>query len=66
MLSYSRNVYSKDFLVYSHDPGELLVVLVIHCCVNKTEMTRLVEEDGREVDASVGCKAKSKSRAVIL
>ena len=30
----------------------------------KTEMTRSVKEDGREVDVSVECKAEGKSTAV--
>ena len=52
------------------DPGGLLVVLVICCCVNtmeaKIEMARLVKEDRCEVDASMGCKAEGKSMAVAL
>ena len=40
--------------MYDLDPGGLLVVLVICCCVNATEATMettcLVEEDGREVN----------------
>ena len=37
VLSYSRNRYSKALLVYDCDTGGLLVVLVIHCCVNIME-----------------------------
>ena len=29
ILSYSRDSYSKDFLMNDHDPGGLLVVLII-------------------------------------
>ena len=69
VLSYSRNGYSKDFLLYDHDPGGLLVVLVIGHCVNATEGTmetvHSVEEDGHEVDTSVGCKPEGKSAAVM-
>ena len=40
-----------------------MLVLVLCRCVNTTkvkmEAARLVEEDGGEVDASVGCKAAS-------
>ena len=32
----------------------------------KMEMAHSVEEDGREVDASVGCKAEGKSTPVTL
>ena len=50
------------------DPGGLLVVLVICRCVNAMEATmdtaRSVEEDGYEVNASVGCKVEGKSTAV--
>ena len=57
-----------DFLMYDLNPGGLLVVLVIRNCVNsmevKMEMARSIEEDGCEVDASVGYKAKGKSMAV--
>ena len=60
--------YSKDFLMYDHGPGGLLVVFVICHCVNTTdakmETARSVEEDGCEIDASVGCKAEGKSTAV--
>ena len=39
-----------------------MVALVIHCCVNATEATMKiacsVEEDGREVNVSVGCEAE--------
>ena len=41
-----------------------MVVLIIRRCVNTMEVkmktARLVKEDGREVDASVGCKAVGK------
>ena len=57
-----------DFLMYDRDPGGLLVVLVICHCVNATEAmmeaAHSIEEDGCEVNASVGCKAKGKSAAV--
>ena len=33
MLSFSRNRYNKNILAYGHDPGGLLVVLVLHLCV---------------------------------
>ena len=53
VLSYSRNGYSKDFLMYDHDQGEFLVVLVICRCVNAMEATmeaaRSIKEDGCEV-----------------
>ena len=66
VLSYSRNGYSEDFLVYVRNPGGLVLVLVL--CLNTTkvmmEAARLVEEDGGEVDVSVGCKAEGKSTAV--
>ena len=68
VLCYSRNSYSKDFLVYDHDPRGFLLVLLIRHCVNATEATmetaRSVEEDGREVNISVGCEAEGKSTAV--
>ena len=55
VLSYSRNSYSKDFLMYDRDPGGLLIVLVLCRCVNameaKIETARLVKEDGHEFDA---------------
>lgn len=45
-----------------------MLVLVFCRCVNTTkvitEAARLVEEDGGEVDVSVGCKAEGKSTAV--
>ena len=70
VLSYSQNSYSKDILMNHHDSGGLLVVLVIRYCVSTTEakmeMSRLVEEGGHEVNASVGCKAEGKSTAVNL
>ena len=60
VLSYSRNGFSRDFLWYESDPGGFLVAL-IRRCVNATEATiktaRSVEEDGREVNVSVGCEA---------
>ena len=50
------------------DPGGLLGLLAINHCVNTTEATmetaRSVEEEGHEVNASVGYKAKGKSTAV--
>ena len=56
--------------MFDRDPGGLLVVLVICHCVNAPEATmdtaRSVKEDGREVNASVGCKAKGKSTRIIL
>ena len=49
--------------MYDHDPGEFLVSVVIRRCMNATEATmetaRSVEEDGHEVNTSVGCKAES-------
>ena len=49
VLSYSRNGFSKDFLMYVRDPGGFSVALVIRRCVNATEATmmtaRSVEED---------------------
>ena len=57
-----------DFLMYDLNPGGLLVVLVIHNCVNsmevKMETARSIEKNGCEIDASVGYKAKGKSTAV--
>ena len=54
--------------MYDSDPGGFLVALVIHRCVNAMRATmetaRLVEEDGLEVNASVGCEAEGKSMAV--
>ena len=54
VLSYSRNGYSKNFLRYDCDPGGILVVLVIRCCVHTTktmmETASSVGEDGREVN----------------
>ena len=62
VLSYSRNGFSKDFLWYDSDSGGFLVALIIRRCVNATEATmktaRPVEEDGREVNVSVGCEAE--------
>ena len=53
--------------MYGHDPG-LLEVLVLCLCVNtieaKMEMALLLEEDGCEVDASLGCKGEGKSTIV--
>ena len=50
--------------MYGHDRG-LLEVLVLRRCVNtieaKMEMALLLEEDGCEVDASLGCKGEGKS-----
>ena len=40
--------------MYDCDPGQLL------------ETARLIEEDGCEVNASVGCKAEGRSMAVTL
>ena len=44
------------------------VGIFVYLCVNATEATmkraRSVEEDGRKVIASVGCKAEGKSTAV--
>ena len=34
---YSRNSYSKDFVMYDCDPGGLLEVLFILCCKSTTE-----------------------------
>ena len=60
-LSYSRNCFNKDFIWYDSDPGGFLVALIIRRCVNAAEATmktaRSVEEDGREVNVSVGCGA---------
>ena len=62
VLSYSRKGFIKGFLRYESDPGGFLVALVICRCVNATEATmktaRSVEEDRREVNVSVGCKAE--------
>ena len=48
-LSYSRNGFSKDFIMYVRDPGGFLVAFVIRRCVNATEATmetaHSVEED---------------------
>ena len=60
-LYYSQIGFNKDFLWYDSDPGEFLVALIIQRCVNTTEATmktaRSVEEDGREVNITVGCEA---------
>ena len=37
VLSYSRNGFSKDFIMYVRDPGGFMVALVIRRCVNATE-----------------------------
>ena len=62
VLSYSRNGFSKDFTWYDSDPGGSLVALIIRRCLNATEATmktaRSVEEDGCEVNESVGCEAE--------
>ena len=62
VLFYSRIGSIKDFLRYGNDSGGFLVALVIRRCVNATEATmktaRSVEEDGREVNVSVGCEAE--------
>ena len=54
-LLQSKRLYSIDFLMYDHDPGEFMVVLVIRHCVNATEATietaHSIEEDGCEVNA---------------
>ena len=59
---YSRNGFSKDFLMYVRDPGGFLIALVIHHCVNATEAAmetaHSVEVDGREVSVCVGYKAE--------
>ena len=59
--SYSRNGFNKDFIWYDSDPGGFLVALIIRRCVNAAEATMKtacsVEEDGREVNVSVGCRA---------
>ena len=56
--------------MYDGDPGGLLIVLVICRCVNTTEANMetacSVKEDGREVDASMGCKAEGKCTTVAL
>ena len=56
--------------MYDCDPGRFLVVLAIRQCVNVTEAmmetARSVEEDGREANPSVGCKAEGKYKAVTL
>ena len=57
-----RNGFSKDFPWYDSDPGGSLVALIIRRCLNTTEATmktaRSVDEDGREVNISVGCEAE--------
>ena len=62
VLSYSRNGFSKDFLSYNSDPGGFLVARIICRCVKATEAmmktARSVEEDGREVNVSVGYEAE--------
>ena len=62
VLSYSRNDFSKDFLMYVHDPGGFLVALVICCCVSATEAAmetaRSVEEDRCEVNVHM-CGVRS-------
>ena len=54
--------------MYDHDPRGFLLVLLIRHCVNAMEATmetaRSVEEDGHEVNTSVGCEAEGKSTAV--
>ena len=68
MLSYIHNNFSKDFLTYDHNPGGLLEVLVLCHCVNSTKAKMdtacSVEEDRREADECVGCKAEGKSAAI--
>ena len=62
VLSYSRNGFTKNFFWYDSDPGGFLVAHIIHRWVNATQATmktaRSVEEDGREVNVSVGCEAE--------
>ena len=47
--------------MYDCDPGELLVVLVIHCCVNATKATIetacLVKENGCELKRKCGVQS---------
>ena len=61
VLSYSRNGFSKDFIMYVRDPGGFLVALVIRRCVNATEATMetasSVEEDWREVKRKCGARS---------
>ena len=61
ILSYSRNGFSKDFIMYVRDSGGFLVSLVIRRCVNATEATmetaRSVEEDWREVKHKCGARS---------
>ena len=61
VLSYSRNGFSKDFIMYVRDPGGFLVALAIRRCVNASEAAmkaaRSVEEDGREVSVCLRCEA---------
>ena len=56
--------------MYDRDPGRLLVVLVICCCVNamKANMKTIcsVKEMGVKLTQVGGCKAKDKSTAVTL
>ena len=62
VLSYSQNGYSKYFsCTYDCDPEGLLVALVHRKCNGSNNGDSLVEEDGHEVDVSVGCKAEGKS-----
>ena len=67
LISYSRNGYNKNYLMYDCDPGELLVVLVIRHCVHAKKavikIAHSVEEDKCEVNASVGCKDEGMSTA---
>ena len=62
VLSYSRNGFSKDFTWCDSDPEGSLVALIIRRCLNATEATMKtassVEEDGRDVNISVGCEAE--------
>ena len=62
VLSYSRNGFSKDFIMYVRDPGGFLIALAIRRCLNASEAAmeaaRLVEEDVREVSVCLRCEAK--------
>ena len=62
VLSYSRNSFSKDFIMYVCDPGGFLVALPIRRCVNASEAAmeaaRSVEEDGHEVSVCLRCEAE--------
>ena len=62
VLSYRRNGFIKDFIMYVRDPGGFLVALAIRRCSNASEAAmeaaHSVEEDGCEVSVCVMCETE--------